>query len=57
MYVLASAVWHCVYPSHVHACRRWVDYEDKELDQQAVKLAEMVIKVGQARAVTRFDQC
>ncbi|WIA17635.1 hypothetical protein OEZ85_014441 [Tetradesmus obliquus] len=30
-------------------CRRWTDYEDKELDQGAVKLAEMVIKAGLVR--------
>ncbi|WIA37851.1 hypothetical protein OEZ86_014704 [Tetradesmus obliquus] len=30
-------------------CRRWTDYEDKELDQGAVKLAETVIKAGLAR--------
>jgi hypothetical protein len=37
-------------------CRHWVDYEDKELDPEGVKLAEMVIKVGGNAALTVFDQ-
>jgi hypothetical protein len=33
-------------------CRHWVDYEDKEIDPEGVKLAEMVIKVGRQAALT-----
>jgi hypothetical protein len=44
-------------PLHkLDCCRRWTDYEDKELDQTAVKLAEMVIKVGGTFTdLTKFD--